>query len=68
MTKCLNVLILCILLCLIFQIDVQAESVDSKDVSMQPDSLLDEIDVSELESYWSDVRVTTLNLFPMLID
>ncbi|NMA90307.1 MAG: stage III sporulation protein AE [Amphibacillus sp.] len=56
MTKCLNVLILCILLCLIFQIDVQAESVDSKDVSMQPDSLLDEIDVSELESYWSDVR------------
>lgn len=56
MTKCLNVLILCILLCLIFQIDVQAESVDSNDVSMQPDSLLDEIDVSELESYWSDIR------------
>lgn len=56
MTKCLNVLIFCILLCLIFQIDVQAESVDSNDVSIQPDSLLDEIDVSELESYWSDVR------------
>lgn len=66
MAKILKITLLLIIIFFHFQIEGQAEMDDIKSGSDQTEDLLGELDVSDLESYWSDVRGDYQEYFPQI--
>lgn len=66
MAKILKISLLLIILFFHFQIEGHAEIDDMKSENIQTEDLLGELDVSDLESYWSEVRGDYLDYFPQI--
>lgn len=66
MAKILKITLLLIIIFFHFQIEGHAEMDDTRSGSDQTEELLGELDVSDLESYWSDVKEDYQEYFPQI--